>query len=131
MNKLNIEPLELERVTLSVTDTDEGICVTLSGIIDMREPSLEVLPYLLKVHDETLKNNIKKVTADFSNLTFMNSSGIKSVINWIMKLGDITEEKRYTMIIKHNPEITWQGSTILMMKQLFKNFIVVEVVTNE
>ncbi len=126
MNRLEIEPLELERVKLSVDDENDGVRVVLSGMIDMRDPSVEILPYLLRLHEEVMKNDIKYITADFSDLTFMNSSGIKSIISWIMKLNDIPEEKRYIINIIHNPEITWQESSIQVMQQLFPELIVVK-----
>jgi len=98
----------------------------MSGMIDMRDPTLDILPYLLKIHEEVLKKSLKNIKADFTDLTFMNSSGIKTIISWIMKLNDVPAEKRYKINIIYNPNITWQESSIQVMQQLFPDFIVVE-----
>jgi len=128
MADVSIEPLELERVKISVQAHEDGIKVLLSGMIDMRDPSAEILPYLLEIHKGVIKNKIKKVWADFSDLTFMNSSGIKAIIQWLMKLKDLTGDDRYEIIILQNLDITWQASSLQVMQQLFKDFLTVETI---
>jgi len=126
MGSFSFEPLKLERVTITVGDDDSGLSIKMSGMIDMRDPTLDILPYLLKIHEEVLKKSLKNIKADFTDLTFMNSSGIKTIISWIMKLNDVPAEKRYKINIIYNPNITWQESSIQVMQQLFPDFIVVE-----
>ncbi|MCU0846268.1 MAG: hypothetical protein MUD12_00090 [Spirochaetes bacterium] len=126
MGSLSFEPLKLERVNITVGDNDSGLSIKMSGMIDMRDPTLDILPYLLKIHEEVLKKSLKNIKADFTDLTFMNSSGIKTIISWIMKLNDVPVEKRYKINIIYNPNITWQESSIQVMQQLFPDFIVVE-----
>ena len=119
MNKLNIDSLALEKVTITVKDENEHIRVVISGEIDMREPSIEVLPYLMKIHEELLKNSIRMVEIDFTGLDYINSSGIKTLISWIMESKEIPDDRKYTIHIIHNPEIVWQNSTLPVLQKLF------------
>ena len=128
MNKLNIEPLELDNVSIFLKDENDGVCIVLSGEIDMRDPTIDVLPYLLKIHDEVINQGITNVKADFINLTFMNSSGLQTMINWIMKLNDVPEENRYKINVIYNSEITWQASSLPVLQRLLPDFILVETV---
>lgn len=126
MNTFNIDPAQFENAHASFeTDNNEPTLV-LSGDIDMRDTSLEFLPYLLKTHDMLIQNGIKKIKLDLLNLTFMNSNGIKSLINWIMKLTELPEESRYKVIITANNEIAWQESTLPVLRKLFPDLIMIE-----
>ena len=45
-------------------------------------------------------------------LAFLNSSGIKAIAKWIMKLSSTAAEKKYLIKILQNKEITWQTSSL-------------------
>jgi len=126
MNAFNIEPFNFENAKASLEDNTENITLVLSGDIDMRDTSLEFLPYLLQVHNTLIQNNIKTIKLNLMNLTFMNSNGIKSLINWIMKLSEIPEQMQYKVYITANNNIAWQESTLPVLRKLFPDFIIIE-----
>jgi len=126
MNSLNIEPLELEKVSIALVEGEAGLRLVFDGIIDMREPGTEINPYLVKIHDALVKHESKNITIDFTPLEFMNSSGIKTVITWIMRLNDLSDSEQYSVAIRFNPDITWQESSVHVMKQLFPDLISLE-----
>lgn len=126
MSIYNIDPIQMENATASLDNTDCGITLTLKGDIDMRDTSIEFLPYLMKVHDALINNNVSNIRLDLSGLTFMNSNGIKSLINWIMKASEMPQNVRYRINIISNNNIAWQESTLPVLQKLFPDFIIID-----
>jgi len=126
MSSLNVQPLQLDKVSISLLEEESGARLVFDGIIDMREPGIEISPYLAKIHDALIFFKEKTITIDFTLLEFMNSSGIKTVITWIMRLNDLANDERYQISIRFNPDITWQESSVHVMKQLFPDLISLE-----
>ncbi len=128
MNKLNIEPLQVEKASLVIRDNKEGenedgILLIISGEIDMRDPSVAILPYLLNIHDALIAHEIKTISVDFSNLNYVNSSGIKTMISWLMKSKDVQSGKGYKVKIIRNGDIAWQESTFPVIQKLFPDVV--------
>ena len=110
MNKLGIDDIKNDRVAITIGDSGDGLSVKFSGEIDMEDPSGLLDPLFEKVHTGAVDKGVNEVVADFSELKFLNSSGIKSIAKWIMKLGEV--EDAYKITIKQNPEITWQATSL-------------------
>ena len=112
MNKLKIEPINEDRIKIEVTDINDGIAIVFSGDIDMEDPGILLDPFFDKIHQGAVENNLKEVNADFTNLHFLNSSGIKTVAKWIMQLGELSSDSKYLIKILHNKDITWQVTSL-------------------
>ena len=112
MNKLNIEPIHDERITIEVNDIPSGLEITFTGDIDMEDPGIILDPFFDKVHQGIVSLKLKEIQANFCGLNFLNSSGIKSVAKWIMKLTELTDENKYLIKIIHNKDITWQVTSL-------------------
>ncbi|MBN2535531.1 MAG: hypothetical protein JXB88_21815 [Spirochaetales bacterium] len=126
MNRLGIEPVSEERITINVLDNPNGITVKFTGDIDMEDPSIILDPLFEKVHDGVLENNYKEVIADFRELNFLNSSGIKAVAKWIMKLSEVDDTQKYIIKIVHNKDITWQVTSLPTLTFLVPGAVQVE-----
>jgi len=126
MNKYNIEPESFDNARISLRDENDELSLVIEGDIDMRDTSINFLPYLLTVHDTLIKNKVKSIKLNLLNLTFMNSNGIKSLINWIMKMTELPEAERYKINISANTEIAWQESTLPVLQKLFPDYIIIE-----
>jgi len=112
MNKLNIEPVNQGKINIQVKDIADGVLIDLAGEIDMQDPSVILDPLFDAVHTGSVASGFKSVQADFRNLTFLNSSGIKAMAKWIMKLATIAADKRYEIKILYNKEISWQTTSL-------------------
>jgi len=112
MNKLNIEPIHDDRIKIDVHDTSAGLEITFTGDIDMEDPGIILDPFFEKVHQGIIGQKLKEVSANFSGLNFLNSSGIKAVAKWIMKLTELSDEDKYLIKILHNKDITWQVTSL-------------------
>lgn len=110
------------RAVLSLVHNDNWRLV-FSGEVDMRDPSEELLPYLLEVHRALLEEKIALLEVDFSALTFMNSSGLKMLISWIMEIKDLPAEARYSLRVIHDPESVWQSSSLPVLRKLLPDHI--------
>ena len=117
--------LESGNVKVIWSEQDEGHKLEFHGEIDMEDPSIDLRPYLERFHQHIVSHAIKKVTADFTSLEFMNSSGIKEMVNWIMRLNTTKEEKKYNIEIRYNSDITWQGNSLPILQRLQPNHITV------
>ncbi|HQM44311.1 MAG TPA: hypothetical protein PLC82_00555 [Smithellaceae bacterium] len=128
MNKLHIEPLEVEKTKVVISDLQEqeaenGILLAISGEIDMRDPSEFILPYLLRIHDEAIAQKVKILSVDFRELSYVNSSGIKTIISWLMKSKSLPSDQGYKVRIVQNSDIPWQESTFPVIQKLFPELI--------
>ena len=110
MNTLGINDIKNDRVSIVVEDDGDNVRVVFNGEIDMEDPSQLLDPLFEQVHNGAIEKGIGEVVAEFSALSFLNSSGIKSIAKWIMKLGEA--DGAYQIKIKQNPEITWQATSL-------------------
>jgi hypothetical protein len=126
MNKLNIEPVRQDKIKMEVLDNAEGLKVTFVGDIDMEDPSLVLDPLFEKIHQGMVAKKIPFIVADFTGLTFLNSSGIKAVAKWIMKLAMLPPDQKYQIRIAHNKAITWQVTSLPTLTFLVPGAVKVE-----
>jgi hypothetical protein len=112
MNKLKIEPIREERIKIDVEDIPNGLEIKFSGDIDMEDPSIILDPLFEKIHKGIISLKLKEVNANFRGLNFLNSSGIKSVAKWIMKLAELSDDTKYLIKVIHNKDITWQVTSL-------------------
>jgi hypothetical protein len=61
----------------------------------MQDPSTLLDPLFDKVHNGAVSSGFKTVELDVTQLNFLNSSGIKAIAKWIMKLATVDAGKKY------------------------------------
>lgn len=126
MNKLNIDPVAQDKIKIEVVDTATGISVKFVGDIDMEDPSIVLDPLFEKIHTGMVSKKIPDVVADFQGLNFLNSSGIKAVAKWIMKLAMLPADQKYHIKISHNKAITWQVTSLPTLTFLVPGAVKIE-----
>jgi hypothetical protein len=126
MNKLNIDPVDQEKLHAEVLDNGEGLTVKLVGDIDMEDPGFVLDPLFEKLHQGMLARKIPFVVADFNALAFLNSSGIKAVAKWIMKLAMLPPDQKYLIRIAHNKAVTWQVTSLPTLTYLVPGAVKIE-----
>ena len=123
MNKVNFDEISMDGTSLKVITQSKNIILKIDGHIELKEPDKIFDPFFENLHNKLLENKVKKITCDIKNLVFINSSGIKSLINWIMKLNDLEDSKKYKIIFLHNKNIPWQTTSLKNLCFLVPNFI--------
>lgn len=108
MNRLGLEPLRVGSLTVEVLDAGEGVSIVLRGDSDAREAGPQLDAYLVKlVHPAVLLANLKQVQLDVTGLEFLNSAGIKALVNWLLVVKGAAQ--RYVIVLLYDESITWQG----------------------
>ena len=120
MTKLALEPFTADSLRIEPVEIPDGGGVELrfTGNIDMRDPSSVLSPYYEQVHTEATANKMPEVRLDLRNLTYLNSSGILTLVKWIKRLQDTPADQRYKFHIIYSNDITWQRISILTISKM-------------
>jgi hypothetical protein len=113
MNTLSIvDPLVLDGVEI----TAYRETVAMKGVLSMRSPSETVTPFLRRVHLAATDAGMKKLTVDMTQLRFMNSSSIRSLVDWVEWIRKEPEARRYHLVFVTKPDVTWQQTTMAAIR---------------
>ena len=116
-----ISPLTVDGVVIRVEDQT----VFFEGVISMRSPAETVTPYLRKIHAAAVQSGTKNLTADLSKLRFMNSSSIRSLVDWVEWIRNEPDSSRYVLHFVTKPDVTWQRTTLAAIQTLGGPLVVV------
>jgi hypothetical protein len=116
-------PAELH-VELKETPQD-GLLLRFQGAIEQANPGAFLDPLLEQVHQEAQRLGLA-VTADFTGLGFLNSSGIKSLIKWVMKQMCLPEGARYGIKFLYARHVTWQATSLTAITHLARGSVIAE-----
>jgi hypothetical protein len=116
-----ITPLIVDGVEISVLDN----VVQFVGVISMRSPSETVTPFLKRIHSAVVGAGMKNLTVDIMKLKFMNSSSIRSLVDWIEWIRNEPEGSRYVLHFITKSDITWQATTLAAIQCLGGEHVVV------
>ncbi|HBD93427.1 MAG: hypothetical protein A2015_05525 [Spirochaetes bacterium GWF1_31_7] len=127
MNKFGLSSVITEKATVELLDIPQGVKVTFSGDIDVQNPEPIFVPFFEQIHSNVIANGVKYVELDFSKLTFLNSSGIKTLIKWITKVTPLPADQKYNFKIIANSQITWQETSLKMLSMLAPGLIEIQI----
>jgi len=127
MNKFGMDNVITEKASVELSDIESGVLITFSGDIDIQNPEPVFVPFFEQIHNNILNEGIKHVELNFIKLTFLNSSGIKTLIKWITKVTPLPADKKYRFKIIANKEITWQETSLKMLSMLAPGLIEIKV----
>ncbi|MBN2444765.1 MAG: hypothetical protein JXJ04_25640 [Spirochaetales bacterium] len=101
----------------------KGNTVYLSGSINHPRPGEFMEPFIQKVHESILENNILEIKVDITALKFLNSAGIRELVDWVMKLNHLPEEKKYKIQFICSTEHKWQESSMSTLIYLNSTYL--------
>jgi hypothetical protein len=102
------------KVTLRV----DGDTVFVAGEIDQLSPRDFMAGFLEIVHNMALGEGLLEVKVDVTALVFLNSSGIKEFLSWILRRNRIPPEKKYRINFLYDPTVSWQPITLPRLRDL-------------
>ncbi|MCX8059148.1 MAG: hypothetical protein N3A58_07020 [Spirochaetes bacterium] len=86
--------------------------IKIFGVVEIKNPNDNFSLHIKKINSLILERNLKEIIFDLTNLEFMNSSGIKVLVEWILRLEELPDDQRFKILFIYNPKILWQESTI-------------------
>jgi hypothetical protein len=96
----------------------EGQTVFVVGEIDQMSPRDFMAGFLEIVHNMVLGEDLMEVRVDVTGLAFLNSSGIKEFLSWILRRNRLPPEKKYKINFLFNPAVAWQPITLPRLRDL-------------
>ena len=123
MNMLaQVDPLVLDGVEI----TAQRDTVAMKGVLSMRSPSETVTPFLRRVHVAATDAGMKKLIVDMTQLRFMNSSSIRSLVDWVEWIRKEPEARRYHLTFVTKPDVTWQQTTMAAIRAFGGDHVTVQ-----
>ena len=126
MGKLSVANIKEAKFSVVINDNSDGVAVVFSGDIDLTDPSVILDPFFESIHQGAIASGFKAVVSDFSKLDFLNSSGIKAIAKWIMKLMSVTPDQQYKIKIVYDKNITWQATSLPTLKFLVPDVVEID-----
>ena len=108
----------------------EGDTVYVSGEIDQLSPRDFMAGFIEIVHNMVLGEIIAEVKIDVTELVFLNSSGIKEFLSWILRRNRLPHDKRYKLNFLFDSAVAWQPVTLPRLRDLDPDGIVLTKVTD-
>lgn len=124
MSKFATLGFKNDKVQISVDERDGGMIIKFKGHIDDANPGAFLDPALEDIHQQVLAHKLGEVDADFTDLAFLNSSGIKSLIKWIMRQTELPEAQKYKIKFLYSSRITWQQTSLKALTYLAPKTVV-------
>lgn len=113
-----------DKVSIAVDEQDGVMVIRFTGNIDDANPGAFLDPALEDIHRQVLANKLDEVDANFTDLSFLNSSGIKSLIKWIMRQTELPEDQKYKIKFTYSSRITWQQTSLKALTYLAPKTVV-------
>ncbi|MBN2532769.1 MAG: hypothetical protein JXB88_07760 [Spirochaetales bacterium] len=96
----------------------EGTTVYISGCVNHPSPGMFIEPFITEVHNKILEKKIKEIVVNITDLRFLNSAGIRELVDWVMKLSALEEGKKYKIKFLCSSEYQWQESSMTTLVYL-------------
>jgi len=127
MNRLGLEPLHVGALTGEVLDSDNTVSVVLRGDSDARDAGTALDDFLVKrVHPAVIAAGLKLLQLDVTGLEFLNSAGIKALVNWLIAIKKQQPQDRYFIVLQYDEGITWQSKGLKPLACVAPSFLRLE-----
>jgi hypothetical protein len=87
----------------------------MAGTVDVRDPGVLFDPYWANLDEALRREGIRHVELDLSGLDFMNSSGILTLVRWMLKAKAVPA---YEILVRHDQNLTWQKTNVPVLAKL-------------
>ena len=102
---------------------DGTVCMKLGGKVDIQNPDEVLLPVLLRLDKDFVASQVREVDFDIKELEFINSSGIKVVLQMVMSIVNRHESQQYKINFYHDPASSYQKKSFNAITFLAPNLI--------
>jgi hypothetical protein len=118
-------------------DLDEIICTaepeavdqvfraTISGNASLSSRA-QLDGFLAAAHERVTRDSLRKIVVDIRELAFLNSSCLKSLVGWILRIKDMAPDRRYQVTFISNPQLNWQQRSLFAISSLAPDLVGIE-----
>ncbi|HEX7191599.1 MAG TPA: hypothetical protein VF381_08495 [Thermoanaerobaculia bacterium] len=124
MSETAFTPLSAEGLSITPHSSGDVLRVKMTGAVEMRDPGELLNPYWTGLDDAAREKGVKRVEVDLRDVSFMNSSGILTLVRWITKAKAHTPETAYTLVLQYDRNVTWQRTSIPTLAKLAPRIVV-------
>lgn len=117
-------PLSAEGLSITPQASGDLLRIKMIGAVEMRDPGDLLNPYWTGVDDAAREQKMKRVEVDLRDVSFMNSSGILTLVRWITKAKTHAPDKAYTLVLQYDRNVTWQRTSIPTLAKLAPQVVV-------
>jgi hypothetical protein len=114
---------EVQAASGEVSFRAEGNRIFVKGEIAATSSRDFIAAFFELVHNMVLGENLTEVHIDVTDLLFLNSSGIKEFLSWILRRNRLAPGKKYRMNFIYDPTVTWQPITLARLRDLDRDAI--------
>ena len=107
--------LQAPGLTVTATLHGDALRVVVAGTVETRDPGALLDPYWSDLDQAVRRGGIRQVELDIFALEFMNSSGILTLVRWIMK---VRAQPAYQLVLHHDENLTWQKTNVPVLAKL-------------
>lgn len=119
---LSIEKKAITKIEFSAKDD----VVYLSGSIDNSNSDTILAPLFEEAHNQIIKSKMTKVNLNITSVSYMNSSAMKALVNWILKLNTLPDASKYTINFICSSNFEWQEPRVNMLELINKKYVTKE-----
>jgi hypothetical protein len=117
-------PLSAEGLSITPQASGDVLRVKMTGAVEMRDPGELLNPYWTNIDDAARAKSLKRVEVDLRDVSFMNSSGILTLVRWITKAKTQAPDKAYKLVLQYDRNVTWQRTSIPTLAKLAPQIVV-------
>ena len=113
-NISQIDPPNLATFQLVITPPAS---IAMGGTIAITDPGLTLGGCFRRIHEAAVADQLKELTVDVRQLTFVNSSAIRLFVDWSSWVA-IAGAKGYLLRFRTDRRITWQRTSFAVLQSL-------------
>ena len=108
--------------TIELETSDGNMALKLAGEAD-RLALAKLKEHVEQLHAELQQVHASEVLVDVRDITFMHSACFSVLVNWVAEIGMLEPDKRYRLILRHNPEVFWQRHDCLSLQKFAPDLV--------
>jgi len=124
MNESAFTPLSAEGLSITPQSSGDVLRVKMRGAVEMRDPGELLNPYWNGLDDAACAKSVKRVEVDLRDVSFMNSSGILTLVRWITRAKTHAPGDAYQLVLQYDRNVTWQRTSIPTLAKLAPQIVV-------
>lgn len=119
--RLIIKPVRADNMSIHTQNNT----VFVKGSIDMQMPGKILEPFFTELHNDLMNYGFKFLTLDITEMNFINSSGLREILAWLMKIIRLPKDDRYDIYLKIDPSVNCQSGFARSISLLYQGVKVV------